>query len=154
MHWSKCITNVFTSEKRGTFKILFQPLYFRGQDRISNFLYIPTKFLLKIAFLKNYTTMALFLHFKYTRTKEQQHAMLHSLHAPANSVGKSLLYSLPCSAPYIKRCISLTFRKCQITWSIESHEFRKKQISWFHLTFKILGFDILHQFKMNDIYFA
>lgn len=33
-------------------------------------------------------------------------------------------------------------------------EKKKTQISWFQLTFKILGFAISHQFKMNDINFA
>lgn len=89
--------------------------YFNGQNRISNFLSILTKLLLKIAFFEKLYNNGVVLHFKYTRTKEQQHAMLHSLHAPANSVGKSLLYSLPYFAPYIRRCISLTFRKCKIT---------------------------------------
>lgn len=178
MHWYKCITNVFTSEKRGTFKILFQPLYFRGQDRISNFLYIPTKFLLKTAFLKNYTTMALFYILSIRgQGNNNMRCSIHSM--PRQTLWVSHNYYF---APYIRRCISLTFRKCKITstgqlsllWILcikkikhrvlfqmiqynSLHMFfekKKPQISWFQLTFKILGFAISHQFKMNDIYFA
>lgn len=53
------------------------------------------------------------LHSKYTRTREQQHAMLRSHHVPANSVGKQLFNVILCLfVPFIIRCISLTFRWC------------------------------------------
>lgn len=128
-HFDTCIDiNVFQicSPVKNVLPLKF---YFNRQNRISNFLSILTKLLLKIAFFEKLYNNGVVLHSKCTRTREQQHVMLHSLHAPANSVGKSLLYSLPYFAPNIRRCISLTFRKCEITCSIESHEFRKKQIS-------------------------
>lgn len=86
---------MFTNEKRATFKILFQPLYFnRGKDRISNFLYIPTKFLLKIALLKNYTTMALFY--------------ILSIRGQGNNNMRCSIHSMPRQTLWVSHCYILS----------------------------------------------